>query len=332
MFYCQDTSTGQQTSLRTRDEKEALTLLHSKNEANRQPALNLQIARAYLTAADPEISKRAWQTVMDEMSKMKCGPTQIRHNRAMKDHAFDSIRDMPLLETQAHHFLRVLSGGGVSTNFFLRRLHNFAVEMNWLPWPILPKKRWPQLSFKEKRAITAEEHRTIVAHEPNPEKQAFFQCCWYLGGAQSDVASLTAEHIDWENKIVSFHRKKTGTASIVRFGGGLERILQSLPRFGALFPTLGNKPETDRSRIFRHACNRVKISGITLHSYRYAWAERAKTCGYPERFAQEALGHQSKAVHRAYSRKAQVTLPALEDYERNAVNKTMGPTLPAMAG
>ncbi len=42
------------------------------------------------------------------------------------------------------------------------------------------------------------------------------------------------------------------------------------------------------------------LNRVTLHSYRYAWAERAKTAGYPERFAQEALGHNSKAVHRAY--------------------------------
>jgi hypothetical protein len=28
------------------------------------------------------------------------------------------------------------------------------------------------------------------------------------------------------------------------------------------------------------------------------------------------LGHQSKAVHRAYARKAQVVIPTLEDYER----------------
>ena len=54
-----------------------------------------------------------------------------------------------------------------------------------------------------------------------------------------------------------------------------------------------------------------------MHSYRYAWAERAKVVGYPERFAQLALGHNSKAVHRTYSRKAQVTLPPLEEYERN---------------
>ena len=33
----------------------------------------------------------------------------------------------------------------------------------------------------------------------------------------------------------------------------------------------------------------------------------------------EALGHNSQAVHRAYAKGAQVNLPALEDYERDAV-------------
>ena len=98
----------------------------------------------------------------------------------------------------------------------------------------------------------------------------------------------------------------------------MERVLKSLPRFGALFPNHRELRETHRAREFWRACRRLKITGISLHSYRYAWAERAKVCGYPERFAQEALGHQSKAVHRAYARKAQVTLPALEDYERKA--------------
>ena len=49
-------------SLRTKDEGEALTLLHSKNEAHRQPVLNLHIARTYLAATDPEMAKRTWQT------------------------------------------------------------------------------------------------------------------------------------------------------------------------------------------------------------------------------------------------------------------------------
>jgi hypothetical protein len=36
-----------------------------------------------------------------------------------------------------------------------------------------------------------------------------------------------------------------------------------------------------------------------LHSYRYAWADGALKCAYLERFAQQALGHNSKAVHHA---------------------------------
>jgi hypothetical protein len=44
---------------------------------------------------------------------------------------------------------------------------------------------------------------------------------------------------------------------------------------------------------------------------------------YPERFAQLALGHNSKAVHRAYAKKAQVTLPPLEEYEREHEQKVV---------
>ena len=36
--------------------------------------------------------------------------------------------------------------------------------------------------------------------------------------------------------------------------------------------------------------------GIVLHSYRYAWAERAQAAGMPEREAMAHLGHGSKAV------------------------------------
>ena len=116
--------------------------------------------------------------------------------------------------------------------------------------------------------------------------------------------------------MVSFRRHKTGTVSIIRFGGELEAILKTLPEVGSLFPKLKPMREAHRATAFARACRRLKIKGITPHSYRYAWAERARTCGYPERFAQEALGHNSKAVHRAYARKAQVVIPTLEDYER----------------
>ena len=55
IYYSQDSATGQQKSLHTRDESEALKLIHARNEAHRQPVLNLHLARAYLTAATPPL-------------------------------------------------------------------------------------------------------------------------------------------------------------------------------------------------------------------------------------------------------------------------------------
>jgi integrase len=90
--------------------------------------------------------------------------------------------------------------------------------------------------------------------------------------------------------------------------------------------------EKHRAKEFKRRCVGLGILGVSLHSYRYAWAERAKMCGYPERFAQEALGHNSKAVHRAYARKAQVRLPSLESYENQNAEGRIVPLLPARPG
>ena len=74
----------------------------------------------------------------------------------------------------------------------------------------------------------------------------------------------------------------------------------------------------DRATEFGQRCRQLGIKGVTLHSYRYTWAERAKVAGYPERFAQEALGHDSKAVHRDNAKRALMKIPSLEDYEIRA--------------
>ncbi len=80
---------------------------------------------------------------MDEATRLKQGPTLIRWRTAMRDKAFDAIRGFPILETRPEHFLRVLEAGTVCTNIFLRRVQNFALDMSWLPWPVLARKRWP---------------------------------------------------------------------------------------------------------------------------------------------------------------------------------------------
>jgi integrase len=315
-YYIHDDVTGKQESLGTSDRATAVRLFHSKSEAVQLPAVNLQIARAYLAASDPQIATRNWQFVMDEMVKLKKDETQHRWQTAIKDKAFNAIRHLPILETRPEHFLRVLETGKVSTNVYLRRIHNFALDMTWLPWPVIVKRQWPKVQFKDKRAITWEEHQSIVGRELNPERKAFYQLAWHLGASQTDLACLEAENIDWEHNAISFARRKTGSIAIMRFDDEMAEILRDLPASGPLFPYLRSVRSGDRATEFHQRCAGLGIKGVTLHSYRYAWAERAKKAGYPERFAQEALGHNSKAIHRAYARRAQVELPPLSEFER----------------
>src|ERR1035438_5925506 len=87
IFYSEDTSTGKQTSLRTRDRAEAQRLLHVKNEAMQQPAMNLQIAQVYLQHGDPAMATRTWQDVMTQIVGTKHGSTQTRWQSAIRDKA-----------------------------------------------------------------------------------------------------------------------------------------------------------------------------------------------------------------------------------------------------
>src|SRR5580692_1765679 len=295
VYYAFDDTTKTFTSLKTKDKAEANRLLMAMNEAGKQPAMNLSLA--------------------------KTGPTQARWKSAAKDKAFDLMRDRVLIETQAEHLLAVLRFGTVSTNAFLRKVHNFAVDMNWLPATVIPRRQWPAIHYKEKRAIKFEEHQRIIAAEVNPERKTLYQLCWHLGASQGDIASLKGEDVDWTNGTVSFTRKKTGVPVLVHLGGEALNLFKDLPAEGPLFPYLSRVRAGDRATEFASRCRQLGIVGVTLHSYRYAWAERAKTCGMPERFAQEALGHNSKAVHRAYAKRALMKIPSLEDYEQRAAVK-----------
>lgn len=84
---------------------------------------------------------------MEEAVKTQADVTRRRWVVAIKDHALDPLRHRVVLETTADIFLAVLDAGTVSTNVFLCRIHNLAMDMSWLPWPIIPKKHWPPLRF-----------------------------------------------------------------------------------------------------------------------------------------------------------------------------------------
>src|SRR6266496_1632847 len=129
---------------------------------------------------DNKTGTRTWQHAIDALTNTKQGANRERWLRVVKDRALVPLLPRVIIETQGELMLRVLQTGTVSTNVYLRRLHNFCVDMNWLPWPLVPKRQWPVVRFKDKRAITWEEHCRIVAREQNPERKAFYQLAWHL--------------------------------------------------------------------------------------------------------------------------------------------------------
>jgi len=172
IYYCVDRTTGKRTSLQTTSQDEGRQIVEAKNAAERQPVLNLQIAKAYIAGADSGFTNRTWQQAIESVTNTKQGANKERWLRVVKDRALAPLLPRVIIETQGEMLLKVLQSGKVSTNVYLRRLHNFCLDMSWLPWPLIPKRQWPAVRFKDKRAITLEEHSQIVAREKNPEQQS----------------------------------------------------------------------------------------------------------------------------------------------------------------
>ena len=322
IYYSQDSASGQQKSLRTRDETEAWQLINARNEAHRQPVLNLHLARAYLSASDPAFIERTWQTVMAQLQSRGKDSSRERYASVFLSPSFDALRQKKLLETTTDDFFAVFKDGKVSIVCFLKRLHNFALSLGWIAVPIVAPYLWPKYEPKDRRGITRDEHEAVLAREKNAEWKLYLELLWETGAAQGDAAAMMAEDIDWQTRTIAYFRKKTGSLAQFTISQKLETVLNHLPTAGALFPNLSTFTANDRASRFRRRCQKASVSGVTLHSYRYAWAERAKVVGMPERFAQAALGHNSKAIHRAYAKKAVIIAPSLEDYERRATAMT----------
>lgn len=336
VFYLKNKITGAQTSLKTSDKAEAQRILQAHNESESQPHFNVALARVYLNGADPKLITRTWQEVMEHIVAKKKDETRRRWDTAIKDANFDCIRNLCVAETRPEHFDRALADGKVSSNVYLRRIHNHALGMEWLLKSVIPRLQWPKPVYKEKRAITADEHAAIIARELNAERRDFYELLWHTGAAQSDGACLRAEDINWTERTICFTRKKLksrGTnlkPTLFRFSADVEVILKRRPQTGALFPYLCTVRAGDRATEFKQRCDGLKIKGVSLHSYRYAWAERALKCGFPERFAQQALGHNSKAVHRAYAKHAEVTVPSLDEWEKDWEKSPQRPAQPKL--
>src|SRR5271165_7519631 len=174
-FYLQDSRTGKQQSLETKDKQAALRLLEVKRQTVADPGFNQFILKTCLATSDPLLPKRTWGTVMEQMQTHGKDSTKTRCARAMKSKVFNALRGVKLVETTAEDFLTILNGGKVSVAHYLKRLHNLALGLGWLAFPVLAPRLWPKPHFKSKRGITLAEHQRILDAEKNPERNLFYR-------------------------------------------------------------------------------------------------------------------------------------------------------------
>ncbi len=170
-FYVQDSRTGKQQSLDTKDRPTALRLLEVKRQSVADTGFNLLLLKTCLTTQDAQLSRRTWSTVMEQMQTYGRDSTRKRCARAMRCEAFKTLQHTRLIETRAEDFLSILNHASVSVTHYLKRLHNLALGLGWISFPVLASRLWPKPETKPKRAITLEEHERILAAEKNPERK-----------------------------------------------------------------------------------------------------------------------------------------------------------------
>jgi len=329
-FYTRDKITGRSESLGTADRTVAKQLLAARNQASAQPQLNRTMAKAYLSAKSPDLLTRTWADVMEHYSITGVESTRKRKVTAFRSRPFTHLRGLSLMDTEAAHLLAVLEHerAGNSAHHYLRRLHNYALHLGWLLMPVMADAAWPEVRKRKFTAITEDEHRRIVDRERNVERKLYYEMLWETGGAQTDIASLHADQVDLQNETIRFCRRKlagkeSGGESLLRIGPSLKKLLLQRPTEGYLFPNVHAWNSNTRSSEFCRRCRMLGIEGRSLHSYRYAWAQRARAAGVPEREAMNHLGHESRAIHAAYAGGAQVAVLPLEFYEAQKEEKVI---------
>ena len=111
VYYLKNKTTGEQSSLKTRDEAESHRLLQAHNDTESQPHFNLALARVYMSGADPKLGTRTWQEVMEHIVANQTDETRRRWDVAILDKNFDCIRfasSFPQREIRSFVYLDII--------------------------------------------------------------------------------------------------------------------------------------------------------------------------------------------------------------------------------
>jgi len=329
-------------TLKTTDQRQAEVLLLDKVGAKvmpREERQHLEMAKAHLNLVDPEMAERKWSDLMKLWTeKPPAQSTKDRREAEMGRGVFPLIKDRLLCDRNVESIiLENKNKLGVFAKNSITQMQNLAKDLGWILHPMVKPihLKVTKAEKRERRAITADEHKLITEAEDKAakgvwprtasknakEKADYYQLLFLTGAAQSDGANLTSANVDWKKKELVFTRAKTQEECKIAISGSLETLLKSLPKKGPLFPVVSTWKDKDRAAEFGRRLKTLGLQdqGVSLHSYRYHMAEWCATVGMPMRFAQIMLGHSSKTVANAYARKCKKAAPTPEAYMKAPV-------------
>ena len=338
-------------SLGTRDKEIAEAKFRSEYGEALLPEENQrhsEIAKAHLNLVDPNLTARTWGDLQDLWAKQKHigASTKERRSAELERGVFPIIRDRKICDRTVEAVIVEWQGRiGVFARNALRQMQNLAIDVGWMLNPMIKpiylkvrkaeKKEVRPIKLEEHLAILEREQRAIEGKWPitysknSQEKHDYYLMLWLTGAAQIDAANLTRANVDMTKKVLHFVRQKTNEDCKIRIEGELAKLIKRLPKSGKLFPTIATWESKHRAAEFYRRTHDLGIEGVSLHSYRYAMAEKCVAVGMPMRYAQEMPGHPSKAVATAYAKKADVIAPTPEGYAASSPNVVDGLSLVA---
>jgi integrase len=257
-------------------------------------------------------NQKTWGDLVALYASLGATPTVERKLKEFRQLRWKELKALTFNQTQPLHFLELLKSGGTYTQECLKAIQNYALDNHDIPRPILATKWWPKRLKRTPRAITLEEHTVLVSNIVAKHWRYYLELLWETGASQSDAASFRLEFI--RKGVLEYQRKKTGTRAAFQLSEKASMIVVAATRGrdkGFILPQIERLSSNNRAHIFRTQCMRLDVRGVTLHSYRYAWAQRAFEQGVPERLAKIGLGHNSSAIHHYYAKGASVVAPAL---------------------
>lgn len=150
----------------------------------------------------------------------------------------------------------------------------------------------------EKRALTVDEERRLVAACKECKEGTLFLLCLYQGLRIGEALALTYTDVDFEAKTITVNKSLTERNKVKCTKNGEERIVPLFMRTAEILDKTATGKVCVYSRpVYQRKidelCKSLNIVGISTHSLRHTFATRCAEAGIAAKTVQQWLGHKT---------------------------------------